>query len=336
MAVAAKRVLVVEDERIVARDLRETLVEHGYEVVAAVTTGEEAIVRASQHNPELILMDIRLAGKLDGISAAQEILSTQDIPIVYLTSHGDGETLERAKTTNPFGYVLKPFKGDDVRCAIEVAMQQFTHQRRTDHLAELSTARRQLQELETGLAIAMRAPLRAIEASLDDHGGDVTKLKAGVRRMRSLIDHLLMLSRVTSAEMLLRPVDVTALVETIAKRLEITVDVAEGLVMHGDPHWIRALFDELIGNAKKFTRYTADARIEVFASKGGVCVRDNGAGFDQTEAAHMFSPFVRAHGERFEGDGLGLAIVDRIVERHGGRVWAEAGTERGATFYVLL
>lgn len=333
MATGAKRVLLVEDERIVARDLRETLVDQGYDVVAAVTTGEEAVIRAAQHVPHVILMDIRLAGKLDGITAAREIQTTHDIPIVYLTSHGDDETLERAKATHPFGYVLKPFRGNDVRCAIEIAVQQFEVQRRHDHLEELATARRQLLDLETGLSVAMRARLRAIEAALADHGGDPARLETSVRRMRTLTDHLLQLTRAGSVAFQAQAIDLTA---QLKQRFGTTIEVADGLVLHGDVQWVRVMFDELIANAKKFTRYTADARIEVLRTTRAIIVRDNGAGFDQAQAAQLFSPFVRAHGDRFEGDGLGLAIVERIAERHEGRVWAEAGTERGASFYVAM
>jgi len=130
------RILVVEDERIVANDIRNTLERSGYAVVAMVASGEDAILRARELNPDLILMDITLAGKLDGIQAAQEIQRTQGIPIVFMTAHLDEATLQRAKITGPFGYVLKPFEERELHTTLEIALYR-------------SAANRQLRELET-------------------------------------------------------------------------------------------------------------------------------------------------------------------------------------------
>ncbi len=116
--------MLVEDERIVAMDLQATLVELDYEVAAAVTTGEAAIENARALRPNVILMDIRLAGVLDGVEAATQIHAESNIPIIFLTSHSDQETLRRAKGSDPYGYLLKPFKGSDLRCAIEIALHK--------------------------------------------------------------------------------------------------------------------------------------------------------------------------------------------------------------------
>src|ERR1041385_5865559 len=106
-------ILIVEDEFVVASDLRDTLVEIGYRVVAMVATGEDAIVRARSLRPTVILMDIRLAGELDGIAAAARIRSERDVPIVFLTAHSNDETLRRAMATEPYGYIVKPFKAGE-------------------------------------------------------------------------------------------------------------------------------------------------------------------------------------------------------------------------------
>lgn len=118
------RLLVVEDERIVARDLTNTLTDLGYTVVGSVATGEDAIKQSLRHRPNLVLMDIRLAGPMDGVQAAQKICSEQPIPVIYLTAHSDDETLRRAKDTGPFGYLVKPFKAPELRCAIEIALHK--------------------------------------------------------------------------------------------------------------------------------------------------------------------------------------------------------------------
>ncbi|HVN97164.1 MAG TPA: ATP-binding protein [Syntrophorhabdaceae bacterium] len=116
------RILIVEDERIVARDIERRLMSLGYSVTAIVSSGEEAIENAERTRPDLILMDIRLKGKMDGIEAAEDIRKRQDIPIVYLTAYGSEETIERAKITGPFGYLLKPFEDRELRTAIDIAL----------------------------------------------------------------------------------------------------------------------------------------------------------------------------------------------------------------------
>ena len=106
----APRILIVEDERIVAMDLAGTLAELGYAVAGMAARGEDAIEQAKRLNPNLILMDVRLAGKMDGIQAAQSIREERDVPVVYLTAHSDNETLQRAANTTASGYLVKPFK----------------------------------------------------------------------------------------------------------------------------------------------------------------------------------------------------------------------------------
>ncbi|BAQ66640.1 hypothetical protein GM3709_3405 [Geminocystis sp. NIES-3709] len=118
------KILVVEDESIVAQDLQMILEDLGYNVPMFVDSGEKAIEKALEIKPNLILMDIRLIGEMDGITAAQKIIETLDIPIIYLTAHGDEKTLERAKTTQPFGYIIKPFTEQELRIAAEIALHK--------------------------------------------------------------------------------------------------------------------------------------------------------------------------------------------------------------------
>ena len=115
-------VLVVEDESIVSKDIRNTLKKLGYEVVGAAATGEAAIELANEHKPDIVLMDIMLKGKLTGIDAAEEIRAKLDIPVVYLTAYADESTLANAKVTEPYGYIIKPFKEIDIHTSIEMAI----------------------------------------------------------------------------------------------------------------------------------------------------------------------------------------------------------------------
>jgi CRP-like cAMP-binding protein/DNA-binding NarL/FixJ family response regulator len=116
------KLLIVEDQGIVAADIKECLIELGYQVVAVASSGNEAIELAGVHHPDLILMDIVLKGEMDGIAAAAAVRELHDIPVVYLTAHADKATLDKAKVTVPYGYVLKPFREIELRTAIELAV----------------------------------------------------------------------------------------------------------------------------------------------------------------------------------------------------------------------
>ncbi len=119
---AQTRILVVEDEVIVADDIRRSLKNLGYDVPSIASSGEVAIKKAEEHKPDLVLMDIMLQGKMDGIEAAGNIISRFDIPVVYLTAYSDEKILERAKITEPFGYLIKPYKDRELEINIEIAL----------------------------------------------------------------------------------------------------------------------------------------------------------------------------------------------------------------------
>jgi two-component system cell cycle sensor histidine kinase/response regulator CckA len=120
-----KHILVVEDERIVAEDIRRSLETLGYAVIAVVSSGEEALQKAAEENPDLVLMDIVLKGDMDGIEAAQEMNSRFNIPVVYLTAYADDRRLQRAMVTGPYGYILKPFEDRELRTTIEMALYKY-------------------------------------------------------------------------------------------------------------------------------------------------------------------------------------------------------------------
>lgn len=117
-----KKILVVEDEYIIAEDIRKSLINLGYSVPFIVSSGEEAIEKAKEYDPDLVLMDIMLDGEMDGIKAAEMIRSSSNIPIIFLTAFSDEKILERAKITEPYGYIIKPFKERELRINIEIAL----------------------------------------------------------------------------------------------------------------------------------------------------------------------------------------------------------------------
>lgn len=221
-------------------------------------------------------------------------------------------------------------------------------------------AGRELEAFSYSVAHDLRAPLRGMNGfsqilledyrdKLDAEGVDcLQEIHANAKNMGGLIDALLSLSRTTRTDLIPARVDLTGLLrcsaaDLAARDLERTVHVVieEGVVVHMDPVLTRVLFDNLLGNAWKFTAKVASARIEVgTTSKDGiraVFVRDNGAGFEMAHAHKLFAPFQRLHTvSEFAGTGIGLATVQRIAHRHGARLWAEGKVDAGATFYLGL
>jgi len=184
---------------------------------------------------------------------------------------------------------------------------------------------------------------------LDGRGQDyLRKVRAGAQRMGELIDDLLELSRVTSAELNRSRIELSGLARNIGDELQrkepartVGVSIEDGLVVEVDGRLLRIALDNLLGNAWKFTAKVPEPRIEFGAEQRNGArvffVRDNGAGFDMKYAHKLFRPFQRLHSEtEFPGTGIGLATVRRIVERHGGRVWAEGAPGRGASVFFTL
>ena len=227
--------------------------------------------------------------------------------------------------------------------------------------AELEQANGNLEAFTYSVTHDLCAPLRAVSgfagalaeeygACLPDTGREyVRRIGAAGERMATLIDDLLDLSRVSRAEVGLHPVDLSAEVAAIAAELrshepdrKVRIGIAGGVVVTADRNLIRTVLQNLLGNAWKFTARCADASIEfgtVTAADAAVCcfVRDNGAGFDPAYAGKLFRPFQRLHPvAEFAGTGIGLASVRQIIERHGGRTWAEGTVGGGATFYFTL
>jgi PAS domain S-box-containing protein len=206
----------------------------------------------------------------------------------------------------------------------------------------------------------LRAPLRGIDGFsqtlLDDHAEQLDgegrrcllRVQESARYMAQLIDSLLLLAQITQDEIRREPIDLSAIACEIVGQLQselpdrrVDVCIAEGLSCEGDGRLIRIAFSNLLGNAWKFTQQRADPRIEFGltyeANHAVFFVRDNGAGFDMAFSGKLFGVFQRLHSQReFAGIGIGLATAQRIVRRHGGKIWAEGAVGRGATFYFTL
>lgn len=232
-------------------------------------------------------------------------------------------------------------------------------QRVLERTAELEASNKELESFAYSVSHDLRAPLRAIDGfsqilvsahrdKLDDQGRDyLDRISNASQRMGQLIDGLLNLSRITRTEMRHEAVDLSAMVRAIAAELtaseparNVAFEIEPGLVARGDARLLRSAIDNLVRNAWKFTSKQPQGRIEFGRMQHGgtvYFVRDDGVGFDMEYADKLFGAFQRLHRVTdFEGTGIGLATVQRIIRRHGGRIWAEGVVDKGATFYFTL
>ena len=249
------------------------------------------------------------------------------------------------------------------RRRVEAQLQQLNNDlelRVSERTAQMEVALRELEAFSYSVSHDLRAPLRAMNGFsrlLEEDYGPVLnaqgfeylhRIQDASQRMSQLIDDLLNLSRLTRMEMHLEAVDLSQLARSVMEDLRKTNPVrsvewviAEGLQVRGDERLLRVVMENLLGNAWKFTERKALARIEFGCQpKDGQAVyfvRDNGAGFDMAYAAKLFGAFQRLHSpSEFEGSGIGLATVQRIIRRHQGNIWAESRTGEGATFFFTL
>jgi PAS domain S-box-containing protein len=222
------------------------------------------------------------------------------------------------------------------------------------------TASREFEAFSYSVAHDLRAPLRGIDgyshALLEDYSDKLdaegrrylAKVRESAQHMAQLIENLLMLARVTQSSLRRDRVELSNLARAAASRLQasqperrVDLVIAEGLTGSGDGRLLEVVLDNLLGNAWKFTGKQTQPRIEFGCTRESgpatFFVRDNGAGFDMAYASKLFGVFQRLHAaSEFDGIGIGLATVERIIRRHGGRIWAEGAVERGATFYFTL
>jgi len=229
-----------------------------------------------------------------------------------------------------------------------------------ERTAEMETANKELESFAYSISHDLRAPLRGIDGfshlldeeygeRLDEQGrGYLKRVRGAAQRMGALIDDILELSRVTRRQMVRKRVDLSRMAADILDEFRqaqpqrsVDARIEGGIVVEGDPQLLRVMMQNLIENAWKYSGKTDQARIEFGREADGATpclfVRDNGAGFDMRYAGRLFAPFQRLHKpEEFEGTGIGLATVARVVHRHGGRVWAEAEPGQGATFRFTL
>ncbi|CAN5566460.1 hypothetical protein BH09VER1_BH09VER1_48360 [soil metagenome] len=298
-------------------------------------------------------------------TALDSIKSRSDYHREWRFRRKDGSTFpaEVMATTMPDGNLLGVIRDVTERHQAEAALRELNEtleHKVADRTSELESVNRELESFCYSVSHDLRAPLRAIAGfaqilaenyrdALDDTARNYfDRVLSATSRMGDLIDDLLNLSRVTRDELRHGPVDLTGLARSVVAALRqaaperiAEVVVADGLETTGDPRLLRIMLENLLGNAWKFTSKSPAAHLEFTShlenSERVFSIRDNGAGFDMRYAGKLFAPFQRLHRlSEFPGTGIGLATVQRIIHRHGGRVWAQAEVDRGATFHFTI
>lgn len=361
------RLLIVDDEVPQMRALCDTL-EHENYAPTGYSSAREAVAALKPGMFDLLLTDLKMP-EMDGIALLRAAHAADpDLVSIVMTGHGSIDTAVEAMKAGALDYIQKPFKLSVVLPVLSraLAVQQLRRRnaelerRVLERTAELEAANQELEAFSYSVSHDLRAPLRAIggfsNILVDRYGSQLPPepvrllgvVATNVTKMERLIEDLLRLSRLGRQTLEKRPVDLVALVNELVGELkqqhkgpDVEVVVGPLPAAEGDLALLRQVFFNLLSNGFKFTGQAVQPRIEVgFTNEGGETVyfvRDNGAGFDMRYAEKLFGVFQRLHTEaQFQGTGVGLSIVQRIVRRHGGRIWAEAAVNQGATFYFTL
>ena len=367
---AKTRLLIVDDEPAHAQALHDTLRDHGYDAVVC-TSGEAALVVLRGGSFDLLLSDLMMPG-MDGIELLRAALKIDPMLVaIIMTGAGTIPTAVDAMQSGALDYILKPFRMSVILpvLARAAAMRKLREanaaleRQVSAHVAELERANVELDAFTRSASHDLRTPLIAVIGLAElvnlSYGTQmpakarewVADIERSGRQMNRLIDDLLRLSRLGRQALVLDLVDMTALVQSCVTELtelrqtqpagspEVIIEALPSVL--GDASLLRQVFVNLLSNAFKFTSRKSQPRVQIGASQQGAetvfFVRDNGSGFDIAQAGRLFGAFQRLHSaSEFAGTGVGLSIVQQIVQRHGGRIWAEGKVDEGATFYFTL
>lgn len=355
------RILVAEDEQVVALDVQAGLNRLGYDVVGVASSAPQAVYLAEQTCPDLVLMDIRLDGPTDGIDAADEIRRRWQIPVVFVTANTNEEILARATAAAPYGYVTKPFRAKDLNATVAMALHRshLTRERERD-LTELERSNSELGRFSQAVSHDLQAPVRNVrtladllsrrlESRLSVEESEILSLIVNAAEgMQRLIQDLLLYAQAGHGELTRETFSSSDALAEVQRTLATSIAETNAEIVSGplpeisaNPVQFRQLLQNLVANAIKYNRPGEPPRITISAetTEDGwhFTVRDNGCGIPLEQRHKIFEPLKRLHGAEIPGSGMGLALCYAIAERHGGRIWAESGADGcGTAFHFVL
>ncbi|HEY9655076.1 MAG TPA: ATP-binding protein [Crinalium sp.] len=362
----AARILIVEDEILIARKIESTLRQLGHEVIGIAQDAAMALQKAAETQPELVLMDIVIQGEVDGIAAAEQIRDRLQIPVVYLTAYADEGTFERAMQTQPFGYLLKPFNQNELRIAVELAL--FRHQTELDLKARgvNSEAFQQKVQMASQLLLMLshdlRNPLTAIKFSasaLESYSTEMDtemkqrylhRIQSAANSMNRLLENVLTLGVAVSDQEQFAPVDrdVVQLCRDLVEAAPLSAEgqptqrfvcQATSLIAYVDEQLLWHLLSNLLSNAVKYSPRHSLVTLTLLYDEAELCfeVQDEGIGMLPEDQKRLFEPFQRGSNVgQLPGTGLGLTIAKRVVDLHSGHIEAKSQVGQGTTITVRL
>ena len=372
-AKAKVNVLLVDDDATKRFALRTILAPLDENVVEA-SSGADALRQLLRNEFAVVLLDVRMP-IMDGFETAQLIRQrprSELTPIIFVTALDQAETdMGRGYNLGAVDFVFAPVVPAIMRAKVSVFVELYRAQQelrryrtQLETLVEertiaLTAINRELEAFSYSVSHDLRGPLVSFDAmsqkmidsygaQLDDEAtANLERMREASKRMTAVFDGLQMLFRLTSGEIKREQTDVSALAAQIVEEQQtegpdrkIEVDIAPGIFVNADRGLVRILLSNLVNNSLKFTGEKA-TRIsvgrEMVDGESRIFVRDNGVGFDMIDSHRLFGAFQRLHSQsEVPGAGIGLATARRIVNRHGGRIWAEGAVGEGATFYFVL
>jgi two-component system, sensor histidine kinase and response regulator len=373
-AKAKVNILVVDDDATKRFALRTILAPLDENVVEA-SSGADALRQLLRNEFAVVLLDVRMP-IMDGFETAQLIRQrprSELTPIIFVTALDQAETdMGRGYNLGAVDFVFAPVVPAIMRAKVSVFVELYRAQQelrryrtQLETLVEertiaLTAINRELEAFSYSVSHDLRAPLATFDALseklLETNTSQLDKaatenlegMRVASKRMTSVFDGLQMLFRLTSGEIRREEVDVSAVAKEALEALEaedpqrqVAVDISAGILVNADRRLVGILVDTLVDNAWKFSGNQSSPRItvgrETIDGESRVFVKDNGVGFDMIDSHRLFGAFQRLHSQSdFPGAGIGLATARRIVNRHGGRIWAEGAVGEGATFYFVI
>jgi len=366
-------ILIVDDDPAKLVALRTVLAPLGENLVEA-RSGADALRHLLKEDFAVILLDVRMP-IMNGFETAEMIRqrpASELTPIIFVTALDQAETnMGRGYELGAVDFVFSPIVPAILRAKVTVFVELYKSQQelkryRTqlqglvqERTTALTAINRELEAFSYFVSHDLRAPLLSIDtiaqSLLDDPDvvsdgakDQMMRLRRTSKQMMALFDGMQTLFRLTGGDIRREKVDISRIATDVAAQFQaqepkrqVEIRVAEGLTASGDAGLVRILVANLISNAWKFTRDKPQPEITIgserVAGETRLFVRDNGVGFDMIYAHKLFGAFQRLHSQsEFAGEGIGLAVAQRIVNRHGGRIWAEGAMGEGATFYFVL
>ncbi|MDZ7961148.1 MAG: ATP-binding protein [Aulosira sp. DedQUE10] len=370
-----EKILVVEDEIIIAFDIKSCLEKAGYIVPAIAANGKQAIEKAAEFHPDLILMDVMLKGDMNGIEAAAEIGNLFNIPVIYLTAYSDQNHIQKAKTTQPFGYILKPFEETQLITTIEIALNKHQIELVMREALEKEKENRAIKsKFVSMVSHEFRNPLNNIlactellsnyspqfnEEKKDEYLNHIQK---SVKHLDSLLSDILLMGKAENEKLQFdpMPLDLAKFCQDLLLDIQLStsnnynilftvqgnlaniqdnITVQNSHLIKLDAKMLYHILSNLLSNAVKYSPAGGTIRFEVFYVPGEVIfrVQDEGIGIPEADQENLFNSFHRASNvSNIPGNGLGLAIVKHYVDLHGGNISFASKSGIGTTFIVNL